>query len=612
MGTRLKNTNFKAVSRRASTKAIGIILFILTIIGTMLNFYSLRSKNVSGEAFFVKDYLKSTAYSNYVASAFNETYFYYDEVFVKGMDIGINNTSGYIYYITDGKKTYANTNSAALQTITDNYDYYYMCKDGRWTAENNADRNLLQNAGIKYDKKYTVYVAFPAAFLMDKQQQWNKSNLDITDALYIQIILFSISAILLIYLALVSGKRPEDEQVHLSTIDGLYGDILIAFALLPALIFASYYLQLLRDFAFTYNSWNVIDRTYSEILLAFVTVIFGIFSLVLFLSFVRRVKGKVLFKNTFIYAIFSSIAQLINGRLTLIKGMYVKQYGYIIISALLMFIIISRWNGNGRGLLFYITLELIITALYIFSNNKSLQQISKGFNESYEDQMKAERSKIALVTNVSHDLKTPLTSIISYVDLLSKEEALSDVAKDYIKVLAEKSNRLKNIVSDLFDLAKSTSGDIKLELEQLDLKKLIEQTLADMEGAIEDSGLAFKVKLCQGPVLISTDGKKLYRVFQNVLDNAIKYSHKGTRVYVELAEVDGRAVATIKNTASYEMNFSASEVLQRFNRGDKARTTEGSGLGLSIAESFTEVCGGSFNVEIDGDMFKVAIIFDTK
>ena len=159
-------------------------------------------------------------------------------------------------------------------------------------------------------------------------------------------------------------------------------------------------------------------------------------------------------------------------------------------------------------------------------------------------------------------------------------------------------------------MAKSTSGDINLDLEKLDLKKLIEQTLGDMADEIDTSGLQIRTRLPEGPVYIKSDGKRLYRVFQNLIDNALKYSLKGTRVYIELEEVNGKAITVIKNIAGYEMDFTAEEILQRFSRGDKSRTTEGSGLGLSIAESFTKVCGGEFVVDIDGDLFKVIIKFD--
>ena len=256
--------------------------------------------------------------------------------------------------------------------------------------------------------------------------------------------------------------------------------------------------------------------------------------------------------------------------------------------------------------------EIVLIYWYVKYNNETYEEINKGFDQSLEEQMKSERMKLELITNVSHDLKTPLTSIISYVDLLSKEEDLTDSSRDYVKILGDKSNRLKNILSDLFDLAKSTSGDINLELETLDMKRLIEQTIGDMQDNIEKSGHQIKLNIGEKPLNIYSDGKKMYRVFQNVIDNALKYSLAGTRIFVELEELNGKGIATIKNTSNYEMDFTSEEVLERFSRGDRARTTEGSGLGLSIAESFTNVCGGDFQIDIDGDVFKVIISFDIK
>lgn len=239
-----------------------------------------------------------------------------------------------------------------------------------------------------------------------------------------------------------------------------------------------------------------------------------------------------------------------------------------------------------------------------------LDNIDAGMKKSIEEQVKSERMKIELVTNVSHDLKTPLTSIISYVDLLSKTE-LSDEAADYVKIISAKAERLKNIVSDLFDIAKANSGNSNVLLENLDLCKLIVQTLADMDDKVNASGMTIKTRLPSAPVIIRSDGKKLYRVFQNLIDNALKYSLKGTRIFIEAEISDGLVKASVKNTSAYELDFTADEIKERFTRGDKSRSTEGSGLGLSIAESFTAVCGGSFNVVIDGDQFRTELVFPT-
>jgi len=247
--------------------------------------------------------------------------------------------------------------------------------------------------------------------------------------------------------------------------------------------------------------------------------------------------------------------------------------------------------------------------LYLAAEN--LNKIQEGISRAVEEKIRSERMKVELITNVSHDLKTPLTSIISYTDLLSKEEDLPEHVKDYIKILMQKSDRLKTLIQDIFDLSKATSGEMKVEIEKLDLGKLIRQTLADLDEQISQSGLLFRIDIPDEPVYIMSDGKKLYRVFLNLVCNALKYSLAGSRVYISLdVEKDNKAVAAIKNIANYEMNFNEDEILERFVRGDKSRTTEGSGLGLAIAHSFMQVCGGSMDIKVDGDLFKVLLEFN--
>ena len=247
----------------------------------------------------------------------------------------------------------------------------------------------------------------------------------------------------------------------------------------------------------------------------------------------------------------------------------------------------------------------------LYTAAENLNKIQEGISKAVEEKIKSERMKVELITNVSHDLKTPLTSIISYADLLSKEEGLPDHVMDYIKILVQKSDRLKTLIQDIFELSKATSGDLKVEKERIDLGKLIRQTLADLDERISQSGLLFKIDIPDEPVYIISDGKKLYRVFLNLIGNALKYSLEGSRVYITLEVKDGKkAMAVIKNIANYEMDFKEEEVLERFVRGDKSRTTEGSGLGLAIARSFVQACGGSMNIKVDGDLFKVELGFN--
>lgn len=241
----------------------------------------------------------------------------------------------------------------------------------------------------------------------------------------------------------------------------------------------------------------------------------------------------------------------------------------------------------------------------IYAATERINEISTSIQETVEKQVKSERMKIELVTNVSHDLKTPLTSIISYIDLLSAEE-LPPAARDYVTIIEGKSQRLKTMVADLFDLAKATSRT-DVQAEEIDAVVLTRQVLGDLADKIETSGRTLKSDIQSESAPINADGKKMYRVFQNVIDNALKYSMEGTRVYLTLKKENGICNITVKNIASYEMTFSPDEITERFTRGDESRSTEGNGLGLSIAKSFTEACGGAFRVDIDGDVFAAII-----
>lgn len=245
----------------------------------------------------------------------------------------------------------------------------------------------------------------------------------------------------------------------------------------------------------------------------------------------------------------------------------------------------------------------------IYSDSTKLSEIFQNIKETVEKQVQSERMKIELVTNVSHDLKTPLTSIISYIDLL-KSEDLSPEAMDYVKILEQKSEKLKNIVADVFSLAKATSG-VDIDSEQLDSVILLNQALADAQDKIEKSGRQLKVDIKPKSAMIIADGTKLYRVFQNLIDNALNYSMDGTRIFLTMTEENGYVHIEMKNIASYEMNFTPEEITERFTRGDKSRTDGGNGLGLSIAKTFTEACGGAFRIELDGDVFKAVINFQT-
>lgn len=237
-----------------------------------------------------------------------------------------------------------------------------------------------------------------------------------------------------------------------------------------------------------------------------------------------------------------------------------------------------------------------------------LEDIRHGMANAVDEQMKSERMKVELIANVSHDIKTPLTSIISYVQFLKEEKELPEHVRDYVKILDEKSQRLKNMVQDVFAVSKAASGELPMHMEELDFGKLLRQTMADMEEQIESSKVTFRTELPDAPVMIMADGQRMYRVFQNLFQNALQYSLDGSRVFVTLQTDGSMAVASVKNT-SYQELEKGKDFTERFARGDQSRTDGGSGLGLSIAQSFTEACGGQFSWETIADLFVVAVSF---
>lgn len=240
---------------------------------------------------------------------------------------------------------------------------------------------------------------------------------------------------------------------------------------------------------------------------------------------------------------------------------------------------------------------------------ENINTIGDGLQKSLDREVKAERMKSELITNVSHDIKTPLTSIINYADLLAKETLSPSEANDYVKIILQKGERLKQLTNDLFDISKVQSGNEEFNIEDIDICLLIEQAMAELNELIEKSGLVFKVNSTDKELFVKADGRKLSRVFENLLVNCVKYSMKNTRVYIDITKEEERTCVEIKNIAGYEMNFNADEIAERFVRGDSARSSEGSGLGLAIAKSYVEGSGGTFEITTDGDLFKVKICF---
>ena len=239
---------------------------------------------------------------------------------------------------------------------------------------------------------------------------------------------------------------------------------------------------------------------------------------------------------------------------------------------------------------------------------RSINSISDGLSHAISEQVRADRLKADLITNVSHDIKTPLTSIINYVDLLKRENIEDEKIKEYIDVLDRKSARLKNLTEDLVEASKASSGNIKLEMRRLDMAELAGQAGGEFDDKFAKRNLEFNLSVPEEPVYILADGRHLWRVFENLLNNAAKYSMEHTRIYADVRKENGNCIFSIKNISQDRLNISPDELTERFIRGDVSRSTEGSGLGLSIAKSLTTLMGGKLVIEIDGDLYKANVI----
>ncbi|GAB6109662.1 sensor histidine kinase [Fusibacter bizertensis] len=599
------DTKLKSFRYAMFFKVIAFLLIAVSLTTAVIQLQYLALSDISLESVLVPEYKNSMQFLQ--KDAYRE---------LSGLTRAMNGEklsnlgANYYYYYNNQEGSHTNLSTGDNSFFLNFTGDMFTLKDGYW--DYSGDLNNTYYGGFVISKENTsAYLVFTTDYMSKAQQQWNSDREAALPVLYSIIGLILGSFILLLYLTAIVGKSYKNDEIHLNIVDLVPSDVfLIIYSVLAALCF------MLLDNSIGQRTYYISQRMTYQIITGTIFFAFIVISGVFYLSIVRRIKARKLFENSLIYKILFGISDyfksIFDGRKfssnKLTKQLFYRQAAFIGISFLL---VLLTFMFVFAPPLFVLPPLFEIALIYWFvkGNRRTFESIDRGFNDSLEEQMKAERMKIQLVTNVSHDLKTPLTSIISYADLLSKED-LSEVSRDYVNILIDKSNRLKNIVSDLFDLAKSTSGDIVLQLETIDLKKLIEQTVADMDDEISKSELQLKIKLPDFPIMVNADGQKLYRVFQNLIDNALKYALKGTRVYIELESIDNKACVSIKNTASYEMEFTADEILQRFSRGDTARTTEGSGLGLSIAESFTQVSGGQFFLSIDGDLFKVTLQFN--
>ena len=453
---------------------------------------------------------------------------------------------------------------------------------------------------------------------------------------------------LLVYLFHAAGRRPGREEITLNLLDRIPADVYLAgcaglVVLLLSLCIAS--IDRLSHSGGLAPGW-LIPAGLS--ILAVLAVTLGFF-----LGTATRIKRGVLFKNTLIWRIFSLLGR---GLRACWRGVcfLVRSIPFIWRTALLLgfilltdfaftVIMINLRHGEGIELCYWAIKSLLFIAavIAVAMNLRAVRQgcrdlaegrldarvdtrrllgdfkaagedvnsIGKGMARAVEERLKSERMKTELITNVSHDIKTPLTSIINYVDLMKKEPLETDTLRGYVEVVDRQAARLKKLLEDLIEASKASTGALSISPEPCELNVMLQQSAGEYAEKLAAAGLTPVLEHPQQPVYIMADGRHLARVFDNLLGNACKYSQPGTRLYLTLKETGGKAAVTFRNISREALHTDGDELMERFVRGDRSRHTEGSGLGLSIARSLVELQGGAMKLVVDGDLFKVTLVF---
>ena len=562
------------------------------------------------------------------------------------------------YYVKWNDTVFTNCGATSEQELMTAQFYRLTTKDENGNTERASSQNryyshpLLDELSL-YDKTTSIVVctSIKEAYVDECKVVWDRQSAIVNETFTTAVVYVVLALLLFIYLLCVCGKTKDGEhksmwldniwtEVHLAAIGGLgFGAIVICVILLDD-YFTGH---------FPYNLMNIVVGISATI--ASAVVITSI------LSIIRNIKCKRFVESSIIVRVIrwcwktfvKVLVWLRNGFVgcrNLVFGTLSKKTGIILISMLFVYTAFMGMCGFlGYNTAFFIVVGVLLfffAAFVVAYRAKDLDEvkkgvsevrngnvaykipelksedmktlaanindIAKGLDESVSAKVKAERMKTELITNVSHDLKTPLTSIISYTELLANVEGLPEEAKDYAQIIANKSDRLKTLTQDLFDISKVQSGNESVVLEKLDVSLLINQSLGEHDNEIKKSELPFCVNAPK-ELYISADGRKMSRVISNLISNILKYTMKNTRVFISAYEENGEVVMEFKNIASYPMEFNVDEIVGRFVRGDESRTQEGNGLGLAIAKSYTEICNGKFEIVLDGDMFKAILKF---
>lgn len=453
----------------------------------------------------------------------------------------------------------------------------------------------------------------------------------------------------MVWLTVTAGRKPKDEEIHLNGFDRWYTEIaagtVIGIWLAGTIISGT----LIANSSLGYS--------HAVVTVIVTCLICGTYTMAWFLigylSLVRRIKAGTLWKNSMIRKVLKWIGKC-SGKLADFARAFsrntAEKIKVLLVGGAFLFLqfLIIGCVFSGAGV-FLLALMAVDVAVMIFAIRKAdgqdrimdglkkisdgelqykiktdtltgkqkvmaeyINNIGSGLDAAVENSLKKERMQTELITNVSHDLKTPLTSIINYVDLMKRENPTDPKIQEYLRILDEKSQRLKVLTEDVVEASKASTGNIKLEMNDIDFVEMVQQVIGEFEEKFQEKNLTMMVHFTDEPSIIYADGQRMWRVLENVFGNVVKYAMEGTRVYAEISNRNKKVTFSLKNISAQPLNISADELTERFIRGDVARNTEGSGLGLSIAKSLTELQGGEFKLYLDGDLFKVMITFVAK
>lgn len=542
---------------------------------------------------------------------------------------------------------------------TDGADKFRSLADRKNSPAVEVARSYLQSSQAA-DNYQKVFVALdPDLEASDYFSQYSEIYSQWLSKMKLLLVMIGAGAIgtlvCLVLLTLQAGRNGKNKEIHLYFFDRWYTEIAAAAAILivmGAIGIVTVCMELsysgvhsFRDFNGNYiysGSYGNEADTWRSLVTA--SGILGGFLIMLipYCSLVRRIKAHNVWKQSFVHQAGHRVVSVVrtfyedrkkSERTVLMFCVFcgvqiVLCCGFgnfgvfltMVMDAAVLFLLLREASGRKQieqglkeiaaGDLDY---KIDPTSLHGDENLQLagiVNSLGEGMKAAVQEQMKSERLKADLITNVSHDIKTPLTSIINYVDLLKRENIENEKAKDYIRVLDEKSQRLKQLTEDLVEASKISSGNIKLEFMNLNLNELIQQVNGEFAERFEGRNLDLICILQPEPLLVRADSRRIWRVLENLYVNVCKYAMPGTRVYVDAIKKDGKIQFSIKNISENPLNFQADELTERFIRGDVSRSTEGSGLGLSIAKNLTVLQHGTFNIYLDGDLFKVTITFD--